>query len=263
MKRILIGGSPCTYWSSIQKNRETQAVGTGWELFKNFLKAKEKFKPDFFIYENNKSIHSNIKNEITKCLGVENQTINSALVSAQNRIREYWHNSCRELPEDSKINLQDILEYGMTERKKSKTVRCGGAGSPWGDKHEWDRPYKERVYTTLELERLQTLPDNYTKAMSDRAARKALGNGWTAEIIIHILRGMNIKSSEDIIILSLYDGIATGRYCIKKIGFENVKYFAYEIDEEPIKAAMHNFPDIVELGDAFKVRENSKHEWEV
>lgn len=47
--RILIGGSPCTHWSiAQQKNRETIAEGIGWELFKNYLIAKEKFQPDYF-----------------------------------------------------------------------------------------------------------------------------------------------------------------------------------------------------------------------
>lgn len=56
MIKLLIGGSPCTFWSIAQKNnRETEAEGLGWELFKNYLIAKEKFKPDFFLYENNKS----------------------------------------------------------------------------------------------------------------------------------------------------------------------------------------------------------------
>ena len=56
MIKLLIGGSPCTFWSIAQKNnRETEAEGLGWELFKNYLIAKEKFQPDFFLYENNKS----------------------------------------------------------------------------------------------------------------------------------------------------------------------------------------------------------------
>lgn len=56
MIKLLIGGSPCTYWSIAQKKgREVTAEGQGWELFKNYLIAKEKFKPDFFLYENNKS----------------------------------------------------------------------------------------------------------------------------------------------------------------------------------------------------------------
>ena len=45
MIKLLIGGSPCTYWSIAQKNgRETEASGMGWELFKNYLIAKEKFR---------------------------------------------------------------------------------------------------------------------------------------------------------------------------------------------------------------------------
>lgn len=49
MIKILIGGSPCTYWSVAQKKgREVEAEGLGWELFRNYLIAKEKFKPDFF-----------------------------------------------------------------------------------------------------------------------------------------------------------------------------------------------------------------------
>lgn len=56
MIRILLGGSPCTYWSIAQKNnRETEASGMGWELFKNYLIAKEMFNPDYFLYENNVS----------------------------------------------------------------------------------------------------------------------------------------------------------------------------------------------------------------
>lgn len=42
MIKLLIGGSPCTYWSVAQKKgRETEAEGLGWELFKNYLIAKE------------------------------------------------------------------------------------------------------------------------------------------------------------------------------------------------------------------------------
>ena len=67
MIKLLIGGSPCTYWSIAQKNnRETEPSGMGWELFKNYLIAKEKFKPDFFLYENNKSATQAIKDQIKK-----------------------------------------------------------------------------------------------------------------------------------------------------------------------------------------------------
>lgn len=89
--RLLLGGSPCTHWSIAQtKNRETEPSGLGWELFKNYLIAREKYKPDYFLYENNKSMSAAIREQITKELGVPPVLINSALVSAQNRQRLYW-----------------------------------------------------------------------------------------------------------------------------------------------------------------------------
>lgn len=75
MVKLLIGGSPCTFWSIAQKNgREVTAEGLGWELFKNYLIAKEKFKPDFFLYENNKSAAQPIKDQIARELGVPSET---------------------------------------------------------------------------------------------------------------------------------------------------------------------------------------------
>ena len=71
MIKLLIGGSPCTYWSIAQKNnREVKAEGLGWELFKNYLIAKEKFNPDYFLYENNKSAAPAIKEQIKRELNV-------------------------------------------------------------------------------------------------------------------------------------------------------------------------------------------------
>lgn len=45
--------------------------------------------------------------------------------------------------------------------------------------------------TPLEYERLQTLPDNYTSCVSDTQRYKMLGNGWTVDVIVHILSGLN------------------------------------------------------------------------
>lgn len=259
MIKLLIGGSPCTKWSIIQskERREITAKGEGWELFKNFIIAKEKFKPDYFLYENNASASINIKNQISELLEVPCVHINSNLVSAQNRNRFYCYNWSCPLPENKNILLQDILEYGETERKKSKTVRVGGRNSGWGDKHEWDMPNPERTYTLTELHRLQTLPDNYCSIASKTTQYKALGNGWTADLITYLLSFplTSINKNEEIIVLSMYDGIGTGRYCLDKLNFKNIKYYAYEIDKNIIKIAKYNYPDIIELGDAFKVRE--------
>lgn len=49
-----------------------------------------------------------------------------------------------------------------------------------------------RRYTITELERLQTLPDGYTEGVSESARRKAIGNGWTKDIIVHIFKGLTV-----------------------------------------------------------------------
>ena len=506
MIKLLIGGSPCTYWSIAKKNgRETEAEGLGWELFKNYLIAKEKFNPDFFLYENNKSAAQAIKDQIKKELKVWDGTllmedtcaryieINSALVSAQNRQRFYVHN-CGEVkqPEDRGILLKDILESGVGQRQQEKSrtitagystcsqrdmrmdietggfmgkqgvieaipvnttadgkagairatcykdtvrnlvgndydrrtcvavpigitaegksfcltasysdavawntvernqrsmvsdpIRCGSLPRPNGELStsqamriysvngksvtqsaggggmggktglyavpvenpesylgekmvgyaykEGTKNFKQRVkiledkacpltteqnkragttnyipqavetvdcmitmdgsaknakpiyevkdglitikgkqypikladgyyiirkLTVTECARLQTMPDDYCRAVSNAQAYKGLGNGWTAEVIIHILNGAlkDVPKDEEIVVLSMYDGIGTGRYCLDKIGFTNVKYYAYEIDKYAMQVALSNYPDIIECGDAFSVR---------
>ena len=361
MIKVLLGGSPCTFWSIAQKNgRETQAQGMGWELFKNYLIAKQKFKPDFFLYENNKSAAQAIKNQISQELDVPLMYINSALVSAQNRERFYAFNWMVDLPEDRGVLLKDIVEtntqeigyalsevvgigyrgrmengkwikryesngepkanalttavtdsmvgepvrIGTIENKlknpdhaskqyrvystdgKSTTIcgQGGGVGAKTGlyacpaSGNETkvyevknglitikgkqysiklaDGYYVIRKLTVTECCRLQTLPDDYCRAVSNSQAYKGLGNGWTAEVIIHILNGAlkDVPRDEEIVVLSMYDGIGTGRYCLDKMGFTNVKYFAYEIDKYAKQVSMSNYPDIIQLGDAFDVR---------
>ena len=45
-----------------------------------------------------------------------------------------------------------------------------------------------RRLTPLECERLQTVKDNYTNHVSDSQRYKMLGNGWTVDVIVHILK---------------------------------------------------------------------------
>jgi DNA (cytosine-5)-methyltransferase 3A len=125
-----------------------------------------------------------------------------------------------------------------------------------------DGHYIIRKLTPVECERLQTLPDNYTAAVSNTQRYKGLGNGWTAEVIVHILNGIlkDVPRDEEIVVLSMYDGIGTGRYCLDKMGFTNVKYYAYEIDKYAMQVAMSNYPDIVQCGDAFDLR---KPDWKL
>lgn len=125
-----------------------------------------------------------------------------------------------------------------------------------------DGCYIIRKLTVTECCRFQTLPDDYCRAVSPTQAYKGLGNGWTAEVIIHILNGAlkDVPKDEEIVVLSMYDGIGTGRYCLDKMGFTNVKYYAHEIDKFAMKIANSNYPDIIQCGDAFDVR---KDDWKI
>lgn len=284
MIKILLGGSPCTFWSIAKHDgRETKPEGLGWELFENYLIAKEKFKPDFFLYENNKSASKGIKEQISRELDAPIVHINSSLVSAQNRERFYVFNWNVEQPVDRGITLKDVLQEdvqpiilhnlygGFKETKprvftdKSPTVRtaAGGGHIPSVLLKGYEIPttleggrLHSRKLTPLECERLQTLPDGYTEGVSDTQRYKGIGNGWTAEVIIHILQGAlkDVPKDEEIVVLSMYDGIGTGRYCLDKMGFTNVKYFAYEIDKYAKQIALKNYPDIIHMGDAFDIR---------
>jgi DNA (cytosine-5)-methyltransferase 3A len=453
MIRLLIGGSPCTYWSIAKAGhggRETTTSGLGWELFKNYLIARDKFKPDLYLYENNESAAPAIKEQISAELGVPLQYINSALVSAQQRKRFYAHNfGDVPQPADRGILLKDILEtdsalvdrekayaqkhqagnvrdylkkhhtqvafepvhyrnkartltasygghagqrnfiedikgsglgcvgvpirigeieaegeshakatcgmeanrvYSVEGKARTLIANGGGGGAktglyatpietefeeanydfitganiyvtdrairqgdergtkqgkyvylPTADKSNtltagqthnekvicpmtagnWRNIYRVlnglitfkneqypinlpdgyyiiRKLTTRECCRLQTMPDDYFtgSGLSDTQIYKCLGNGWTAEVIIHLLAfGLNtIPRDTPIEVLSMYDGIATGRYCLEQLGFTDVTYHAYEIYKYALATANNKYPDIIQHGNAFKIR---------
>lgn len=342
MIKILLGGSPCTKWSIAQKNdRETQPnSGLGWELFVNYDIALNKFNPDYFLYENNKSASQAIKDEICNQLGVPLQYINSALVSAQNRERFYCHNWECPLPQDRGILLKDILEHGVVEKEKAyclcsdhtgttrdyfkkhqsqvvfepvrlgsigsnsqahRVYSCygksitlsangGGQGGKTGlyfvplpdalvglvcDKGKiytvadgrietksgvWnvnlpDGLYIIRKLTVNEAKRLQTVPEWYSFPVKNQQAYKMLGNGWTVEVIKHQLSYIPNILNEEIVVLSMYDGMSCGQIALEEMGCRVVKYYATEIDPYAIKTTQHNFPNTIQLGDAFQVRE--------
>jgi site-specific DNA-cytosine methylase len=53
---------------------------------------------------------------------------------------------------------------------------------------------KIRAFTEIECERLQTVPDNYTKVASKTQRYKMLGNGWTVDVIVHILKHIPLNN---------------------------------------------------------------------
>lgn len=363
--KLLIGGSPCTHWSIAQtKNRETEASGIGWELFLNYRIARDKYKPDFFLYENNKSMSPVIRAQITAELGVEPVLINSALVSAQNRQRLYWVGKREpdgtysqvpvEQPEDRGILLRDILETGIAWQDVTFCGNGGGVGAKTGlyavpccmryerspeakrlrkqyEAHEISHGYHEfselhprpdgksntlstvlkdnlicepviemdesghyaisvadgkiypvyevqnglitikdkqypieladgfyiiRYLTVRECMRLQTVPETYAFPVSDSQAYKMLGNGWTVDVIVHIMSHFTGLTEEPVEVLSMYDGMSCGHIALDKLGVQPwlLRYYATEIDKYAIQTTQHNFPDTVQLGDAFLVR---------
>ncbi len=60
-----------------------------------------------------------------------------------------------------------------------------------GTKHKLICNQHYRTLTPVECERLQTIPDNYTNSIAKTNRYKAIGNGWTVDVIAHILRNIN------------------------------------------------------------------------
>jgi site-specific DNA-cytosine methylase len=81
---------------------------------------------------------------------------------------------------------------------KCKTLSAGvgikgnGIGSSNSPKIETINADGWRKLTPIECERLQTVPDNYTEGVSNTQRYKMLGNGWTVDVIAHILKNIEI-----------------------------------------------------------------------
>ena len=82
--------------------------------------------------------------------------------------------------------------YSVQGKSVSLSANGGGQGGGTG-LYKIDLPdgdYIIRKLSPVECERLQTLPDNYTAGVSDSQRYKQLGNGWTVDVIAHILGGL-------------------------------------------------------------------------
>ena len=82
--------------------------------------------------------------------------------------------------------------YSVNGKSVSLSAQGGGQGAKTGLYHIDlpDGQYYIRKLTPVECERLQTVPDNYTEGVSNTQRYKMLGNGWTVDVIAHILSGM-------------------------------------------------------------------------
>ena len=125
-----------------------------------------------------------------------------------------------------------------------------------------DGYYIIRKLTVRECMRLQTVPEGFVFPVSDTQAYKMLGNGWTVDVIAHILSYCPGITEKPLEVLSMYDGMSCGRLALDKLGAWVAAYWATEIDKYAIKTTQANFPDTVQLGDAFQVREDGWKPWE-
>ncbi len=71
-------------------------------------------------------------------------------------------------------------------------IKGNGIGSSNSPKIETINADGWRKLTPIECERLQTVPDNYTEGVSNTQRYKMLGNGWTVDVIAHILKNIEI-----------------------------------------------------------------------
>ena len=211
---IVIGGSPCQDISNLNsfgKGLEGEKSG----LFYHFLRAIKEAKPRYFLLENVVG-RKKATDEISKLLGVEPIMIDSSLLSGARRRRLYWTNIPNiTQPQDKGIILKDVLQ--SFEEAKDYVLKDGrlkwllsDSGRKSIEKRftsldpikaqcltarseaSWNCNYITqnnviRKLTPIEYERLQTLPDGYTDGVSDADRYKALGNGWTVDVIAHIL----------------------------------------------------------------------------
>ena len=90
--------------------------------------------------------------------------------------------------------------YSADGKSPTLTTMQGGHREP---KVQMDLPFVQsqgeylwRKLTPLECERLQTMPDNYTNHVSKTQRYKMIGNGWTIDVIAHILSSGNINSEK-------------------------------------------------------------------
>lgn len=122
--------------------------------------------------------------------------------------------------------------------------------------------YIIRKLTVTECKRLQTVPEEYVFPVSNSQAYKMLGNGWTVDVIAHIMSHFEGLTTEPVEVLSMYDGMSCGHIALGKLGVQPwlLRYYATEIDKYAIQTTQHNFPETIQLGDAFQVRND---DWRV
>ena len=80
--------------------------------------------------------------------------------------------------QERKVYSRDSVSPTLTAQRASNVPKVKAEGMTW------------RKLTPLECERLQTVPEGYTNHVSNTQRYKMLGNGWTVDVVSHILKGL-------------------------------------------------------------------------
>lgn len=216
---LLLASSPCQGFSFSGKMLGFNDPRS--KLFFDFVRILRKIKPTYFLLEN-VVMKKEFIDIINEQVGVKPVMINSSLVSAQNRKRNYWTNfPIREI-EDREIYLDSILEeWGnpsiissdgkigerwvqslrVNSGKKSNTLTSEGflkLGVSTLDPVKYVDFYNNRYvknwhfrpYTAKEYALLQNFDISYFNGLSEYRIKRLLGNSWTVDLIAEILKNI-------------------------------------------------------------------------
>lgn len=207
--------------------------GNSSRLFYDYIRILKYINPKYFLLENVASMEDRWKDAMSEIIGCYPIMINSSDFCAAERKRYYWTNipikkwipkdivlkdiifDAKDVPEKYWYTKYDVTVYDgdpkikatlhLNSHRQAKevysinhkcnTLLCDGSGGNLAKKIYQDN--KVRKLMPIEYERLQTLPDNYTDGVSDSARYTAIGNGWTVDVIAHILSGISLTDTKD------------------------------------------------------------------
>ena len=220
---LVIGGSPCQNFSIARVSMGTKEIeglkGDKSKLFYEYLRILREVQPKYFLLENVKMKKAS-ENELNQYMGVNGLHINSELVTFAKRPRIYWTNiQGVKAPEDKKINFQDFKDTDPEYCKDFKVKRTPSRERMWnsGKGRETESNCENitnaekigcitrkqdrcpnsgliefedfcRYLTRREIELAQTLPIGYTDSLTYNQMQDVCGDGWTVDVITHILR---------------------------------------------------------------------------
>lgn len=213
---LLVAGSPCQGFSYAGKMLNFEDARS--KLFFEFVRLIKELKPKYFLLENVRMKQA-FCDVITEYLGVDYVEINSSLLSAQNRRRYYWANFPITQPEDAGKTWPGLAAWSRSTRyRDTRTGKKVSKKSEYTESYVEERVRRDgkantlttgygcgalssmnyielangskRILTVEECEVLQTLPLGYTEGISNNQRYKALGNGFTVDVIAHILKGI-------------------------------------------------------------------------